>query len=127
MRVIISLVAVIGLTLTVVTGCATSDDSASTAASEAEAPEAGSVAADCQTITDEINKMTDDNRRMNIEPNTRESYISMLKAHARMWPQISDPDLKSITREISIRDNDTNIVDDPNTEAMITICRPYWN
>jgi hypothetical protein len=126
-RVIISLVAVIGLTLTAVSGCATSEDSSSTVASEAEAPEPGSVAADCATIIFEIDKMADDNRRMNIEPNTQEAYTSYLKAHARMWPQISDPDLKSITREISNRDNDTNADDDPNTEAIITICRPYWN
>ena len=125
---IIGLVAAIGLTLTAVTGCASSDDSSSTAASEAEAPEAGSVAADCQTVADEIDKMADDNLRMNIEPSTRESYTSALKTFARMWPQISDPDLKSITRELSNREvNGTAIIDDPNWEALLTICRPYWN
>jgi len=126
MKRIIGLVAVIGLTLTAVMGCATSEESASTAASEAEAPEAGSVAADCATIIFEIDKMADDNRRMNIEPNTQEAYISVLKAFARMWPQISDPDLKSITRELSNRDNDTNVGDDPNNAAVQTICEPYW-
>jgi hypothetical protein len=123
---IIGLVAAIGLTLTAVTGCASSDDSSSTVASEAEAPEAGSVAADCATIIFEIDKMADDNSRMNIEPNTQAAYISLLKAYGRMWPQIRDPDLKSITRELSNRDNDTNVGDDPNNAAVLTICEPHW-
>ena len=54
MRRRVGLVAVIALTLTAVTGCASSDDSVSTVASEIQDSGATSVAADCATIDDEL-------------------------------------------------------------------------
>jgi hypothetical protein len=165
MKGFIGLVAVIGLTLTAVTGCATSDDSASTVASETEDSEVTSVAADCATIDDELEQWAQDSANRDSEDNANESadgknaevgppkdyeksedyidfsfgyeapigesseeplsyenVIELFKTFGRIWPQMNDPDLKSIFRELADRDGEGVLGDDPNYVAFETIC-----
>ena len=120
---IIGLVAVIGLTLTVVTGCATSEESAPTVASEAETSEAASLKKDCYRILFEdlkawglileneeagISGFKDDGFRSD------ESDALRQKAFARIWPHMNDPDLKSIFRTLANNLWDNALSDDPN-------------
>ena len=119
MKQILGLVAVIGLTLTAVMGCATSEESASTVASEVEASEAGSVAADCATVQVEFQKMDD-------AGSPPHPYETGLKTFSRIWPQMNDPDLKSIFRELANNGYEGKFTDDLNWVSAQTICQPYW-
>jgi hypothetical protein len=120
MKRILGLVAIIGLTLTVVTGCATSEDSSSTVAPEAEAPEAGSVAADCATTWFEMEK------DLSADGPGQIDYATSLKTFARTWPQMNDPDLKSIFREWANNGFEGEASDNPYWVAARTICASYW-
>ena len=123
---IIGLVAVIGLTLTAITGCTTSDDASSTVASDAkesaiEKSEVVSLGQDCVTVDKEITKQNEYTRDNGIEIRTQEWFDEALKTWARIWPQINDPDLKSIFRELA----NTTVADDDamdNWIAYRTIC-----
>lgn len=110
-RVIITLVAVIGLTLTAVTGCATSDDSASTVASEFEANETMSLRKDCGTVMNGL-------RLLN---NNTPSGEELIRAFAKIWPQLNDPDLKSIFRSLSSW-NKGLLFEQPDWLAYESIC-----
>ena len=165
MKGLIGLVAVIGLTLTAVMGCASSDDSASTVASETEDSEVTSVVADCATIDDELEQWAQNSADRDSEDNANEStdnknagigppknyeksedYIDwtfgydaptgesseellsyenvkeLFKTFGRIWPQMNDPDLKSIFRELADKDGEGVLGDDPNYVAFETIC-----
>ena len=132
---IIGLVAVIGLTLTAITGCATSDDPSSTVASDdasstvasdakesaTEKSEVVSLGQDCVTVDKEITKQNEYTRDNGIEIRTQEWFDEALKTWARIWPQMNDPDLKSIFRELA----NTTVADDDamdNWIAYRTIC-----
>ena len=123
---IIGLVAVIGLTLTAITGCTTSDDASSTVASDAkesaiEKSEVVSLGQDCVTVDNEITKQNEYTRDNGIEIRTQEWFDEALKTWARIWPQMNDPDLKSIFRELA----NTTVADDDamdNWIAYRTIC-----
>ena len=123
---IIGLVAVIGLTLTAITGCATSDDPSSTVASDTkesatEKSEVVSLGQDCVTVDKEITKQNEYTRDNGIEMRTQEWFDEALKTWARIWPQMNDPDLKSIFRELA----NTTVADDDamdNWIAYRTIC-----
>ena len=123
---IIGLVAVIGLTLTAITGCTTSDDASSTVASDAkesatEKSEVVSLGQDCVTVDKEITKQNEYTRDNGIEMRTQEWFDEALKTWARIWPQMNDPDLKSIFRELAnTTDADDNAMD--NWIAYRTIC-----
>ena len=122
----IGLVAVIGLTLTAITGCTTSDDASSTVASDAkesaiEKSEVVSLGQDCVTVDKEITKQNEYTRDNGIEMRTQEWFDEALKTWARIWPQMNDPDLKSIFRELAnTTDADDNAMD--NWIAYRTIC-----
>ena len=132
---IIGLVAVIGLTLTAITGCATSDDPSSTVASDdpsstvasdakesaTEKSEVVSLGQDCVTVDKEMTKQNEYTRDNGIEIRTQEWFDEALKTWARIWPQMNDPDLKSIFRELA----NTTVADDDamdNWIAYRTIC-----
>ena len=132
---IIGLVAVIGLTLTAITGCTTSDDASSTVASDdasstvasdakesaIEKSEVVSLGQDCVTVDKEITKQNEYTRDNGIEMRTQEWFDEALKTWARIWPQMNDPDLKSIFRELA----NTTVADDDamdNWIAYRTIC-----
>jgi hypothetical protein len=132
---IIGLVAVIGLTLTAITGCTTSDDPSSTVASDdpsstvasdakesaTEKSEVVSLGQDCVTVDKEITKQNEYTRDNGIEIRTQEWFDEALKTWARIWPQMNDPDLKSIFRELAnTTDADDNAMD--NWIAYRTIC-----
>ena len=132
---IIGLVAVIGLTLTAITGCATSDDPSSTVASDdpsstvasdakesaTEKSEVVSLGQDCVMVDKEITKQNEYTRDNGIEMRTQEWFDEALKTWARIWPQMNDPDLKSIFRELAnTTDADDNAMD--NWIAYRTIC-----
>ena len=132
---IIGLVAVIGLTLTAITGCTTSDDASSTVASDdasstvasdakesaTEKSEVVSLGQDCVTVDKEITKQNEYTRDNGIEMRTQEWFDEALKTWARIWPQMNDPDLKSIFRELAnTTDADDNAMD--NWIAYRTIC-----
>ena len=123
---IIGLVAVIGLTLTAITGCTTSDDASSTVASNAkesaiEKSEVVSLGQDCVTVDKEIAKQNEYTRDNGIEIRTQEWFDEALKTWARIWPQMNDPDLKSIFRELAnTTDADDKAMD--NWIAYRTIC-----
>ena len=132
---IIGLVAVFGLTLTAITGCTmsddpsstvTSDDPSSTVASDAkesasEKSEVVSLGQDCVMVDKEITKQNEYTRDNGIEIRTQEWFDEALKTWARIWPQMNDPDLKSIFRELA----NTTVADDDamdNWIAYRTIC-----
>ena len=123
---IIGLVAVFGLTLSAITGCTTSDDASSTVASDAkesatEKSEVVSLGQDCVTVDKEITKQNEYTRDNGIEIRTQEWFDEALKTWARIWPQMNDPDLKSIFRELA----NTTVADDDamdNWIAYRTIC-----
>ena len=141
---IIGLVAVIGLTLTAITGCTTNDDPSSTVASDDpsstvasddpsstvasdakesanEKSEVVSLGQDCVTVDKEIAKQNEYTRDNGIEIRTQEWFDEALKTWARIWPQMNDPDLKSIFRELA----NTTVADDDamdNWIAYRTIC-----
>ena len=132
---IIGLVAVIGLTLTAITGCTTSDDASSTVVSDdasstvasnakesaIEKSEVVSLGQDCVTVDKEITKQNEYTRDNGIEMRTQEWFDEALKTWARIWPQMNDPDLKSIFRELAnTTDADDNAMD--NWIAYRTIC-----
>ena len=132
---VIGLVAVIGLTLTAITGCTTSDDASSTVASDdasstvasdakesaIEKSEVVSLGQDCVTVDKEITKQNEYTRDNGIEMRTQEWFDEALKTWARIWPQMNDPDLKSIFRELAnTTDADDNAMD--NWIAYRTIC-----
>ena len=123
---IIGLVAVFGLTLTAITGCTMSDDASSTVASDAkesatEKSEVVSLGQDCVMVDKEITKQNEYTRDNGIEIRTQEWFDEALKTWARIWPQMNDPDLKSIFRELA----NTTVADDDamdNWIAYRTIC-----
>jgi|TARA_B110000114_G_scaffold157135_1_gene171445 hypothetical protein len=132
---IIGLVAVFGLTLTAITGCTMSDDASSTVASDdasstvasdakesaTEKSEVVSLGQDCVTVDKEITKQNEYTRDNGIEIRTQEWFDEALKTWARIWPQMNDPDLKSIFRELA----NTTVADDDamdNWIAYRTIC-----
>ena len=132
---IIGLVAVFGLTLTAITGCTMSDDASSTVASDdasstvasdakesaTEKSEVVSLGQDCVTVDKEITKQNEYTRDNGIEMRTQEWFDEALKTWARIWPQMNDPDLKSIFRELA----NTTVADDDamdNWIAYRTIC-----
>ena len=132
---IIGLVAVFGLTLTAITGCTMSDDASSTVASDdasstvasdakesaTEKSEVVSLGQDCVTVDKEITKQNEYTRDNGIEIRTQEWFDEALKTWARIWPQMNDPDLKSIFRELAnTTDADDNAMD--NWIAYRTIC-----
>ena len=150
---VIGLVAVIGLTLTAITGCTTSDNASSTVASnDASSPVASddasstvasddasstvssnakesaieksevvSLGQDCVTVDNEITKQNEYTRDNGIEIRTQEWFDEALKTWARIWPQMNDPDLKSIFRELAnTTDADDKAMD--NWIAYRTIC-----
>ena len=132
---IIGLVAVIGLTLTAITGCTTSDDASSTVASDdasstvasdakesaIEKSEVVSLGQDCVTVDNEITKQNEYTRDNGIEIRTQEWFDEALKTWARIWSQMNDPDLKSIFRELAnTTDADDNAME--NWIAYRTIC-----
>ena len=150
---IIGLVAVIGLTLTAITGCTTNDDPSSTVASDDpsstvasddpsstvasddpsstvasdakesanEKSEVVSLGQDCVTVDKEIAKQNEYTRDNGIEIRTQEWFDEALKTWARIWPQMNDPDLKSIFRELAnTTDADDNAME--NWIAYRTIC-----
>ena len=141
---VIGLVAVIGLTLTAITGCTTSDDASSTVASDdasstvasddasstvasnakesaIEKSEVVSLGQDCVTVDNEITKQNEYTRDNGIEIRTQEWFDEALKTWARIWPQMNDPDLKSIFRELAnTTDADDNAME--NWIAYRTIC-----
>ena len=132
---IIGLVVVIGLTLTAITGCTTSDDPSSTVASDdpsstvasdakesaSEKSEVLSLGQDCVTVDKEITKQNEYTRDNEIKIRTQEWFDEALKTWARIWPQMNDPDLKSIFRELAnTTDADDNAMD--NWIAYRTIC-----
>lgn len=132
---VIGLVAVIGLTLTAITGCTTSDDASSTVASNdasstvasnakesaIEKSEVVSLGQDCVTVDNEITKQNEYTRDNGIEIRTQEWFDEALKTWARIWPQMNDPDLKSIFRELAnTTDADDKAMD--NWIAYRTIC-----
>ena len=123
---VIGLVAVIGLTLTAITGCTTSDDASSTVSSNAkesaiEKSEVVSLGQDCVTVDNEITKQNEYTRDNGIEIRTQEWFDEALKTWARIWPQMNDPDLKSIFRELAnTTDADDKAMD--NWIAYRTIC-----
>lgn len=103
MKRFIGLVAVIGLTVTAVMGCAPSGES-----------EPSSLQVDCGNAGEQW----------------RGSDVSA--SSARIWPQMNDPDLKSIFRALAeppVDDEDFlnsdlnfNYYEDPNWIAFISIC-----
>ena len=141
---IIGLVAVFGLTLTAITGCTMSDDASSTVVSDdasstvvsddasstvasdakesaTEKSEVVSLGQDCVTVDKEITKQNEYTRDNGIEIRTQEWFDEALKTWARIWPQMNDPDLKSIFRELA----NTTVADDDamdNWIAYRTIC-----
>ena len=132
---IIGLVAVFGLTLTAITGCTMSDDASSTVASDdasstvasdakksaTEKSEVVSLGQDCVMVDKEITKQNEYTRDNGIEIRTQEWFDEALKTWARIWPQMNDPDLKSIFRELA----NTTVADDDamdNWIAYRTIC-----
>ncbi len=141
---VIGLVAVIGLTLTAITGCTASDDASSTVASDdasstvasddasstvasnakesaIEKSEVVSLGQDCVTVDNEITKQNEYTRDNGIEIRTQEWFDEALKTWARIWPQMNDPDLKSIFRELAnTTDADDKAMD--NWIAYRTIC-----
>ena len=141
---VIGLVAVIGLTLTAITGCTTSDNASSTVASNdasstvasddasstvasnakesaIEKSEDVSLGQDCVTVDNEITKQNEYTRDNGIEIRTQEWFDEALKTWARIWPQMNDPDLKSIFRELAnTTDADDKAMD--NWIAYRTIC-----
>ena len=123
---VIGLVALIGLTLTAITGCTASDDASSTVASNAkesaiEKSEVVSLGQDCVTVDNEITKQNEYTRDNGIEIRTQEWFDEALKTWARIWPQMNDPDLKSIFRELAnTTDADDKAMD--NWIAYRTIC-----
>jgi len=141
---VIGLVAVIGLTLTAITGCTTSDNASSTVASNdasstvasddasstvasnakesaIEKSEVVSLGQDCVTVDNEITKQNEYTRDNGIEIRTQEWFDEALKTWARIWPQMNDPDLKSIFRELAnTTDADDKAMD--NWIAYRTIC-----
>ena len=124
-----TLVAVIGLTLTVVTGCTSSEKSASTVAIEAEdsttkKSEVTSVDTDCVLVLGEFERSVQYQQSNGIEPGSQESFDEALNTFSRIWPQMSDPDLKSIFRELANGSEADTFNSDPNYIAFQTICGP---
>ena len=141
---IIGLAAIFGLTLTAITGCMMSDDSLSSVSSddslstvssddslstvESDAKESATkksevvpLGQDCVTVDKEITKQNEYTRDNGIEIRTQEWFDEALKTWARIWPQMNDPDLKSIFRELA----NTTVADDnamDNWIAYRTIC-----
>ena len=128
-RVLISLVAVIGLTLTAVTGCTSSEDSASTVAIEAKdsttkKSEASSFDTDWVLVLGEFERSVQYQQSNGIEPGSQESFDEALNTFGRIWPQMNDPDLKSIFRELANGSETDTFNNDPNYVAFQTICGP---
>ena len=128
-QVIISLVAVIGLTLTAVTGCTSSEDSASTVVIEAkdsttEKSEGSSFDTDCVLVLGEFERSVQYQQSNGIEPGSQESFDEALNTFGRIWPQMNDPDLKSIFRELANGSETDTFNNDPNYVAFQTICGP---
>lgn len=124
-----TLVAVIGLTLTVVTGCASSEKSASTVAIEAgdsttKKSEVTSVDTDCVLVLGEFERSVQYQQSNGIEPGSQESFDEALNTFSRIWPQMSDPDLKSIFRKLANGSEADTFNSDPNYIAFQTICGP---
>jgi len=103
MKRFIAVVAVIGLTLTVITGCATRNESVEALAIEAEASASASLAQDCEAVKQEWDnsmyesKMDFPKGMTNLEK-FDERLIMFL---ARTWPQMNDPDLKELFRAMA--------------------------
>ena len=103
-----------------------SDDASSTVASNAkesaiEKSEVVSLGQDCVTVDNEITKQNEYTRDNGIEIRTQEWFDEALKTWARIWPQMNDPDLKSIFRELA----NTTDADDKSMDNWIayrTIC-----
>ena len=103
-----------------------SDDASSTVASDAkesatEKSEVVSLGQDCVMVDKEITKQNEYTRDNGIEIRTQEWFDEALKTWARIWPQMNDPDLKSIFRELAnTTDADDKAMD--NWIAYRTIC-----
>ena len=103
-----------------------SNDASSTVASNAkesaiEKSEVVSLGQDCVTVDNEITKQNEYTRDNGIEIRTQEWFDEALKTWARIWPQMNDPDLKSIFRELAnTTDADDKAMD--NWIAYRTIC-----
>lgn len=127
MKQILGLVAVIGLTLTAVMGCATRNESVEALASEAEASEAASLKKDCARIYYEMLSAIAEIS----SGDTGEEWVDkFIAGFARSWPQLNDPDLKSIFRELaeSWEGEIGELPDEPAAIAYNTICsgRTYF-
>jgi hypothetical protein len=59
-----------------------------------------------------------------IEPGSQESFDEALNTFGRIWPQMNDPDLKSIFRELANGSETDTFNNDPNYVAFQTICGP---
>ena len=103
-----------------------SDDPSSTVSSDAKESatkksEVVSLGQDCVTVDKEITKQNEYTRDNGIEIRTQEWFDEALKTWARIWPQINNPDLKSIFRELAKATvADDNAMD--NWIAYRTIC-----
>jgi len=120
-RTTVALVAVIGLTLTGITGCSSTNESTSTVTSVAEQSELTPIEADCDIASYEVGLEVDRQESAGMEVGSQESYDGTIAMFARIWPQMTDPDLKSILREMA-DGTEGQIADDPNWSAFRSIC-----
>ena len=144
MRRIFGLVAVIGLSVPVITACTTSADSSPEVASadsssevasadpSPEVPrdaeesatkksEVASLDQDCATVDREITKQNEYTRANGIGMRTQEWFDEALQTWDRIWPQINDPDLKTIFRDLA-NATDADAIAMDNWIAYLTIC-----
>ena len=121
MKRVIAVVAVIGLTLTAVMGCATRNESVEALASEAEASEAASLKKDCAYIYYETSTSLVDY----LGETDEEIYQLFTATFAHIWTQLNDPDLKSIFRSLADGFGDGNFAalnGESDWIAYATIC-----
>jgi hypothetical protein len=126
-KAVVSVVAVLGLILTTITGCSSGNDFASTETIVTKKNEATVLSEDCKIAQKELlntlrylkNAGLHDSRVATKGPGY---FIELKKMAARIWPRMNDSKLESIFRSFVDGWDGESITDDPNWIAYEIIC-----
>jgi len=126
-KAVASVVAVLGLILTTITGCSSGNDFASTETIVTKKNETTVLSEDCKIAQKELlntlrylkNAGLHDSRVATKGPGY---FIELKKMAARIWPRMNDSKLESIFRSFVDGWDGESITDDPNWIAYEIIC-----
>ena len=126
-KAVVSVVAVLGLILTTITGCSSGDDFVSTEKNATKKNEATLLSEDCEIIQKELlntfrymeNSGLNDPRIATKGPGY---FIELKKMAARIWPRMNDSKRESIFRSFVDGWDGESITDDSNWIAYEIIC-----